>query len=371
MTGVQTCALPIYFRRWPLAGNGSSLYWEGLNKGKKSIAIDLSRREGRGLAVRLIVAPGPGSGVFLTNFPASGFLSYKALSEARADMIVVRVMGTPDEGPAVDYTVNAALGVPRMTGPASLGDEPVNHVLPAWDIATGAYAAFALLAADRHRQATGRGQEVRIPLSDVALATLGNIGQLAEAELAGRDRPRYGNDLFGAFGRDFATRDGHRIMLVAITPRQWTGLVETLGIGAEITAIEKSAGVSFAKDEGLRFEHRERLNQIVARAVAARALGDLAAAFDKAGVCWGPYRSLRETLVEPNPLLVRVTHGSGQSYLTPGPAAAFGAAGRETPQPAPRLGEHTDEVLSTCLGMSSAEIARLHDQRIVAGPTRA
>jgi 2-methylfumaryl-CoA isomerase len=359
------------FGRWPKAANGASLYWEGLNKGKKSIALDLGRPEGRELAVRLIVAPGPGSGVFLTNFPASGFLSYKALAEKRADLIVVRVMGTPDEGPAVDYTVNAAIGVPQMTGPASLGEAPVNHVLPAWDIATGAYAAFALLAADRHRQATGQGQEVRIPLSDVALATLGNIGQVAEAELSGRDRPRYGNDLFGAFGRDFATRDGQRIMLVAITPRQWTGLINVLGIGAEIDAVEKSLGISFAKDEGLRFEHRERLNPIVARAVAARDRADLAPAFDKAGVCWGSYGALHDKLAEPNPLLTRVTHGSGQSYLTPGPAAAFGAGEREAPRPAPRLGEHTDEVLSTCLGLSGAEIARLHDRKIVAGPTRA
>jgi 2-methylfumaryl-CoA isomerase len=360
------------FARWPRAPGGQSLYWEGLNKGKKSIAIDLARPEGRELATALVTAPGESRGIFLTNFPASGFLSYENLAKRRANLIVVRVMGRPDGEPAVDYTVNSAIGVPQMTGPASLGQEPVNHVLPAWDVATGAYAAFALMAAERHRRDTGKGQEVRIPLSDIAMATLGNIGQVAEVSLSGADRPRYGNDLFGAFGRDFVTKEGERLMLVAITGRQWTGLVASLGIGAEIDALEKSLGVSFAKDEGLRFVHRDRINPIVAQSVATRSIAELAPAFAKAGVCWGPYRTLGEALREDpdfstrNPIFSKIDHPSGHRYLTPGAAASFSGAGRGAPLPAPRLGQHTDEVLATCLGLTAAEIGRLHDQGLVA-----
>jgi 2-methylfumaryl-CoA isomerase len=77
-------------------------------------------------------------------------------------------------------------------------------VLPAWDLLTGAYAAFAILAAERSRRETGQGQELRIPLSDVAIASLASMGQVAEV-LQDGDRPRMGNELFGAFGRDFAT----------------------------------------------------------------------------------------------------------------------------------------------------------------------
>ena len=227
-------------------------------------------------------------------------------------------------------------------------------------------------AAERHRRDTGHGQEVRIPLSDVAMATLGNIGQVAEVAISGADRPRYGNDLFGAFGRDFVTKDGERLMLVAITGRQWTGLISSLGIGAEIDALEKSLVISFAKDEGLRFLHRDRINLIVARAVAARSTADLAPVFDKAGVCWGPYRSLSEALRNDpdfstgNPIFSEIDHPSGHRYLTPGAMASFGAAQRGTPLPAPRLGEHTDEVLATCLGLTAAQIGHLHDQGIVA-----
>jgi hypothetical protein len=212
------------YRRWPLAPDGSSLYWEGLNKGKKSIALDLSRPEGRELAVALATAPGEDGGLFLTNYPVKGFLSHAALKARREDIISLRVMGWADGAPAVDYTVNAATGIPMMTGPAD-DARPVNHVLPAWDLLGGAYAAFAAVSALLRRRATGEGAEIRVPLSDLAASALSHLGQVAEV-LTGGDRPRMGNDLFGAFGRDFLTMDGARLIVVAITPRQWSGLVK-------------------------------------------------------------------------------------------------------------------------------------------------
>ncbi|MDQ8729739.1 CoA transferase [Bradyrhizobium sp. LHD-71] len=364
------------FHRWPRVPGGPSLYWEGLNKGKKSIAIDLTRPEGRQLAVRLIAASGAGRGIFLTNFPAEGFLAHERLVEHRSDLITVRVMGRANGEPAFDYTVNAAVGIPQMTGPVSLGDEPVNHVLPAWDVTTGAYAAFALLAADWHRRETGQGQEVRIPLSDVAMATVANLGQVAEVSVLGADRPRYGNDLFGAFGRDFLTRDKHRLMIAAITPRQWSGLIEVLQLGTAVAALEKELGVSFARDEGVRFQHRDRLNPMIATALASRDLSDLAPAFDRAGVCWGPYRTLSQALAADrdfsanNPLFSDIDHPSGHRYLTPGAVASFSGLERNLPVRAPHLGEHTDEVLASCLGLSEGQIAKLHDDKLVAGPVR-
>ncbi len=361
-------------RRWPRApGSGDSLYWEGLNKGKKSVAIDLSRPEGRELAVALASAPGEGGGLFVTNYPADGFLSHERLVDARADMITVRVMGWADGTTAVDYTVNARLGVPLMTGPASLGEEPVNHVVPAWDIAAGNYAAFALMVAERRRGRTGEGGELRIPLADIAMATLANLGQVAEVTAAGADRPRMGNDLFGAFGRDFATADGRRVMIVALTRRQWTDLVKALGIGDEVARIEGELGVDLAADEGLRFEHRDRLNPLVVHAVGARQLDELAEAFRGTGVCWEVYGTLGEAIGPGQPiseggLFTALRHPSGYSYLTPGSPATLTDLLREIPGRAPRLGEHTEEVLADVLDMDSVEIAALHDKAIVAGP---
>ncbi len=358
--------------RWPLSANGSSLYWEGLNKGKLSIAVDFASPEGRALVAQLVCAPGDGGGLFVTNFPADGFLSHERLRQGRADLITTRIMGWADGTPAVDYTVNAAIGVPYMTGAAE-SPEPVNHVLPAWDLLAGAYAAFALLAAERHRQTTGQGQEVRVPLSDIAIASLGHLGQIAEVQ-GGTDRPKMGNTLFGAFGRDFKTADGKRLMVVAITPRQWTGLVKSLDLGAAMGGIEAALGVSFRRDEGLRFAHRDVLTPLVEAAIARRNADVLGTVFDANGVCWGPYHTLKSALTEEprlvsaNPLFSPVTHPSGLTYPTPGAAASFSQIERANATRAPMQGEHTDQVLAQLLGLSNTQIGQMHDHGLVAGP---
>ncbi|MET0270792.1 MAG: CoA transferase [Sphingomonas sp.] len=356
------------FRRWPLSGNGDSLYWEGLNKGKKSIAIDLSSGEGRELAVALAAAPGDAGGLFLTNFPVRGFLSYEALSAKRADIVCVRVMGWADGAPALDYTINAAVGVPLMTGPTN-STEPVNHVFPAWDFITGSQAAFAMVAAEGARRRTGKGADVRIALSDVAATCLSQTGQLAETLLEG-DRPRMGNDLFGAFGRDFRTADGRRLMVVAITPKQWSGLVEALAIADMVGEIEAAQGVRFARDEGARFKHRARLFPLFEAAMAARTAADLGAAFDRAGVTWAEYRTLSEASTDPrlfagNPTFETIAHPSGLTYPAAGPAVHFAGMPRGPVAPAPRLGAHGDEVLATVLGLGDGAIAGLHDRGVV------
>jgi 2-methylfumaryl-CoA isomerase len=359
------------FRRWPQSENGASFYWEGLNKGKKSIALDLTRPEGRELALRIATAPGKDAGIFVTNYPAEGFLSHARLKERREDMISVRVMGWADGATAVDYTVNAAIGLPLMTGPAT-SQEPVNHVLPAWDLLAGASAAYALLAAERYRRDTGQGQEVRLPLGDLAMTALGHLGQIAEVSAAGVDRLRMGNELFGAFGRDFLTRDGKRVMIVAITPRQWAGLLRALNIAAEVDAVETRLGVSFARDEGLRFEHRAKLFPLIDAAVARLTLSDAGAALDANDVCWGPYQPLSQFVAAEGrfglntEIFSSVEHAGGATYATPGSPLSLPNETRLAPRPAPRLGEHTDEVLATVLALSEGEIANLHDQGLVA-----
>jgi 2-methylfumaryl-CoA isomerase len=364
------------YNRWPLAPSadgksGASLYWEGLNKGKKSIAIDLGKPEGRELAVAIASAPGENGGLFVTNYPVKGFLSHEALAAKRADIITVRVMGWADGAPGVDYTINAAIGVPAMTGPAD-SDRPTNHVLPAWDLLAGAYGAFAAVSALLRRKMTGQGAEIRLPLSDIAVASLSHIGNVAEVVASG-DRPRMGNDLYGAFGRDFLCGDGVRLMVVAITPKQWSGLVKTLGLEDAVAAIETSTGANFAKDEAARFTHRAQLFALFEAAMATRPSAALGEAFDAAGVTWGKYQTLHEAvsndarLFAQNPLFQTITQPSGLSYPAAGAAGTFAGETRGAVATTPKLGQHTDEVLSSVLGLGSGEIGRLHDAGLVAG----
>ncbi|MBU6267279.1 MAG: CoA transferase [Sphingomonadales bacterium] len=351
------------FRRWPVTANNDSLYWENLNRAKKSVALDLGRPEGRELLQRLVRA----TGQFLTNFPAEGFLAHEKLAEGRADLVTVRVMGWADGSPALDYTVNNAVGYPMMTGP---GPEPVNHVLPAWDLLTGAYAAFALLAAIQRRSATGQGGEVRIPLSDVAIGTVANLGGIAEVLYSGENRPRLGNAVYGLFGRDFVTADGVRTMLVVVTPRQWSNLLAALGIAEAVTAVEAQRGISFAKDDGLRFAHRDALFPIFEAAVGARSHAELAAALDAGGVVHSSYRTMLEAAQDPamvgnNPIFGQASNPSGVAYPAAGSFASVPQLERGAPASAPRNGQHSEQVLTERLGLSSGEFAALVDSRIV------
>lgn len=360
--------------RWPVTaprdGAGESLYWTSLNRGKRAIAVDLRHPEGRELIQALICAPGKDAGLFLTNFPAEGWLSYETLKAKRADLVMAVIRGQPDGGPAVDYTVNAASGFPLATGPAG-HDGPVNHVLPAWDIATGLSAALGLIAAERHRLRTGEGQLVRLSLMDSALAMLGHLGFLAEAQVNGADRPRGGNDLYGAFGRDFRTADGRHVMVVALTDRQWRAVVAATGLEAEIAAAGRRLGLDFAR-EGDRYLARETLNSLVAGWIGARPYDEVARAFKAQGVLFERYQSFAELAASDprcspdNPLFAMVEQPGIGPMLAPGALLDFSGHARLPPKPAPRVGQHTDEILAEVLGLPAATIGGLHDRKIVA-----
>jgi 2-methylfumaryl-CoA isomerase len=351
------------YHRWPKTDEGQSLYWENLNRAKKSVALNLSAPEGRELLQELVRK----TGQFVTNFPVGGFLSHEKLSSGRADLVTVRIMGMADGGPALDYTVNSAVGYPDLTGP---GPQPVNHVLPAWDLLTGAYAAFAMMAALHHRNETGNGQEVRIPLSDVAIGTVANLGALAEVLYTGANRQRLGNAVYGAFGRDFVTRDGTRLMVMAITPRQWTGLVKVLDIASEIAAIERERGVSFDRDEGVRFEHRDILFPLVEAKVATWKYAELKVALDAVSGCYGPYQTMYDAAHDPalvtnNPIFGRAENPSGFDYPAAGAMATIPQIERGAPLAAPLLGAHSEEILAERLGLTTNMIGDLHAKGIV------
>ena len=166
--------------RWPITKDGRSIYWAGLNKGKRSIAVDLRNPRGRELLTALITAPGEGAGIFTTNMPARGWLSYEELSKKRADLIALNIVGARDGSAHVDYTVNAITGFPMVTGPVG-HDGPVNAVAPPWDLATAYAGALAIVAAERHRRMTGQGQRIVLPLQDMALAVTSALGYIGEA----------------------------------------------------------------------------------------------------------------------------------------------------------------------------------------------
>ena len=345
--------------RWPVTDSGESLYWQGLNKGKRSVFLDLRSPEGQQAAQDLIVE----AGMVLTNMPAKAWLSYEALRRRRADLIMLAIRGTHDNRGAVDYTVQARTGLPFLTGPAR-PDAPVNQLLPAWDALSAMTAAFGLLAAERRRRETGEGQLIELSLEDVALWMMGNLGYIAEIQMLKRERRAEGNDLYGAFGRDFATLDGRRVMVAALTPRQWTALCAATGLGEAFGHLEKAMQADFATDAD-RWRCRQAIAAVLAPWVAERMLADVASAFDAHRVLWGPYQTVRELVEtdpacsEANPLFARVHHPGVGAYLTPGSPLRFAGADPADVRPSPEPGGDTRAVIAERLGLSGAELDRL------------
>jgi 2-methylfumaryl-CoA isomerase len=362
----------IDYRRWPVTADNHSIYWADLNKGKRSFAVDLRSPEGRELVQRLIAAPGPEAGIFSTNLPAKGWLSWESLCALRPDVIELAIVGDRHGGTAVDYTVNARVGYPGLTGPED-DDRPINHVLPAWDITTAMLAATSLLAALRYRDRTGRGQRIDLALADVAFATIGNLGFIGDRVINGTTRTRGGNYLYGAFGRDFTTRDGVRVMVMAISAKMWSGLLAATGLADAMAAQATSLGLDFAQ-EGARYTGRREIAAILEHWIGQHAFNEVSAAFEAQGVCWGRYQNLTDLIdhdpeVSPaNPIYHLVEQPDIGTYPVPGIPAHFNAVPRAPARPAPRLGEHTDEILADILGLSSGEIGSLHDRGIIAGP---
>jgi 2-methylfumaryl-CoA isomerase len=359
-------------RRWPVTAAGESLFWAGLNKGKRSLAVDLTRPEGQEIVAALITAPGPGAGLCLTNLGARGWLDYAGLAARRADLVMVSLSGTRRGEPAVDYTVNPTLGFPMATGPEGSA-EPVAHVLPAWDCIAGQMVVGTLLAAERFRLRTGRGQLAELSLKDVGAAMLGHLGIVGEVLVNGVDRPKMGNALYGAYGQDFACACGARVMVVGLTDRQWRGLVKVLGLEREMAALARETGLDLA-EEGSRFRARAAITARFAPWFAARRLSEIGPLFDAAGLTWAPFRSFAEAVRDDpdlgpdNPMIALIDQPGIGPLPAAGHPAAFSALPRLPPAPAPRLGQHSEAILADVLGMSSGQIGALMDRGIVARP---
>jgi 2-methylfumaryl-CoA isomerase len=355
-------------RRWPLAPSGTSLYWTGLNKGKRSVTLNFRDPEGRRLLGDLLAASGPDGGVVLTNAAGQEWLGYSSLARVRPDLIHLQIQGHRDGRAAVDYTVNAATGFPLITGPEGLED-PVNHVLPAWDVACGLYAAVGLLAAERRRARTGVGSEITLALADVALAVAGHLGFLAEAQVTGADRPRIGNHLYGGLARDFVTADGERVMVVALTRRHFADLGAATGRAGRFAELERLLGADFG-DDGDRYRHREVITALLEPWFAERTVGEIERDLAGTSVLWSRYRSFTDLVQDGtlarNPLLHPITQPGVGPLLAPGSPLAIDAA--PGPGPAPVLGADTAAVLTGLLGLSAADVAALASRGIVGVP---
>jgi 2-methylfumaryl-CoA isomerase len=244
----------------------------------------------------------------------------------------------------------------------------VNHVLPAWDVACGIYAALAVVTALRHRDATGQGQQISIPLENVALATAGNLSLFTEVMVNGTARERIGNSVYGQYGQDFTSSDGVSFMIVALTGRHFRDLTELTGTTKAVAALADTLGADFT-DEGERFRHRDALSGLFAEWFSQHRAVEVSAGLSATSVLWERYRTFSDVVTEGrltgNPMFSSLDQPRIGQYLAPG--LPMEIDGEYPPAvAAPALGDDTTAVLGEWLGMSADEIGRLTDSGTVA-----
>ncbi len=358
------------FRRLPLSRDGHSFYWAGLNKGKRSVVINHRTPEGQRLIRRLATAGGAAGGIVVTNAGHLPGLRYEDVSRLRPDVIYAELRGRTDGRTAVDYTVNASAGFAVVTGPED-HREPVNHVLPAWDASAGLYLATGLLAAERRRARTGVGAHLQLALEDVALATAGNLGLLAEAQLAGAVRERIGNAVYGLYGHAFRTADDRYVMVVVLTSRHWAQLMDICGRREQLRAVAAGLGADFSTDAD-RYEYRAVIDAVLAPWFLGRTLAQVEDALAPAGFPWARFRHFHDVVhadrpaLQANRVFATLTQPGIGTHLAPGSPVIVDSTPRP-PLPAPALGADTEAVLGELIGLAQPELDALRERGVLAG----
>ncbi|MGE5505210.1 MAG: CaiB/BaiF CoA transferase family protein [Actinomycetota bacterium] len=342
---------------------GESAYYLSANRNKRSVAVDISRPEGAALVRRLLGS----CQVLVENFKVGGLakfgLSWEALKADFPALVYCSITGFGQTGPyagraGYDYLAQGMGGMMSLTGAPD--GEPMKIPVANADLVAGMYAAVAILAALRHAERTGKGQQLDVALLDCQVAWMSYAA--SNCLVSGVAPPRLGNAHPNIVPYQvFACADGHIILAVG-NDGQFAKFCAFAG------RPELAADPRFATNAA-RVRHREVLVPLVAGLIAAHDRAHWLAGLEAAGVPAGPVNTLSEALgdaqVQARGLVATVDHP-----LAPAPVPVLTSPLKlsETPptlsRPPPVLGQHTDEVLAEA-GLSAAEIADLRADGVV------
>ncbi len=343
-----------------------SAYYLSTNRNKRSIAIDIASAQGQRLVRRLADR----SDVLIENHKVGSLarfgLGYAQLRESHPRLVYCSITGFGQDGPyaartGYDFLAQGMGGIMSVTGAPD--GEPMKAGVGITDVMTGMYAAIAILAALRHRDATGRGQHVDLALLDTQVAWLINAGQfyLTSGELP----PRLGNGHPNIVPYDvFPASDGYFILTVG-NDAQFRKLCECAQLA------ELADDPRFASNAA-RVRNRDALLSILKRVTARKPVAEWIEALERLRVPCGPVNRIDQVFADP-----QVKH-RGMRVNVDYPGSATGAVDligspirfSETPvryrRAPPRLGQHTDEVLREVLDIGEAEIRSLRAERVLA-----
>ena len=340
-------------------------YYLGTNRNKRSITVDIARPEGQALIRRMALV----SDVFVENYKVGDMarygLDFANLHALNPRLVYCSVTGFGQTGPyreraGYDYAIQGMGGLMSVTGPsrAEIADDasgggPQKVGVAVADLFTGMYACTAILAALRHRDATGLGQAIDMALLDTQVAMLANLG--ANYLTTGIAPQRMGNAHQNIVPYQvFEVADGHLILAVG-NDSQFAKFCEVAG------APELARDPRFSRNAE-RVRHRATLVPQLAALLKARTRADWLAALEAAKVPSGPINDLAEVFADPQvaarAMTVRLPHPRAGDISIVASPMKFSATPVQYRRAPPLLGEHTEEVL-TELGFETGEIAAL------------
>lgn len=340
-----------------------SWFFNGINRNKKDVTLDLASEQGRELLLRLVAE----ADVFIENFTAH---VVKQLRLEHADLAAVnpRIISVsmPAYGsdtswsdlPALGTTVESMCGVQGLTG---YEGGPPRIQGTSWDPVIGLHATYALLAALRMRRRTGRGQHIEV--SHIEAGTQLVAPALIETQVTGTPPPRMGNA-----SRTVAPHGCYRtdaeddwVTIAAVTDEQWQALVDALGSEA-LRAPQYATLAS-------RLAHRHELDAAIEAVTAGCNRAELVQRLQAAKVPAAPVASPADLLADPHLAEREFFVGLDREYvgfhLYPGPWIRASRTPARVEAPAPTLGQHNEEVLAGRLGLTASEMEKLREARVI------
>ncbi|WP_035872531.1 CaiB/BaiF CoA transferase family protein [Cucumibacter marinus] len=343
---------------------GESTYFMLLNRGKRSIAIDLKSEEGVALVKKLA----RDSDVVVENFRPGVAkrlgLDHETLRAENPKLIYASISGFGQDGPyakwpAFDLVIQAMSGLMSITGEPEGRANAVGESIA--DVATGMFASWGILAALFDREKTGEGRYLEVAMLDAVFSML--LTGLSREMFTDKPVRRVGNRHPETYPVDsFATRDGD-VVLVGFTDRIFAGICAAIG------RPELAQDPRFI-DNQARNDHENELRGIIADWAKAQTRAEAVEALQQAGVPAGPVWSLGDVLASDHSaargLVASGTNAVlGDIPLIPQPVH-FAGAPRPHGQRAPTLGEDTDAVLAERLGLTADDIASLREKKVIA-----
>jgi formyl-CoA transferase len=345
----------------------NSAYYLSVNRGKKSVTLDISRPEGQRIARELAAR----SDVLLENYKVGGLakygLGYEEVRTINPRIVYCSITGFGQTGPhahrpGYDFIFQGMGGLMSITGERDdlPGGGPQKVGIAITDVLTGMYAALAITAAIAHRERTGEGQYIDLALLDTIVAFGAN--QISNYFVSGKVPPRYGNAHANLAPYEvFPTADGH-LILAAGNDGQWQSFCKA----ADRSALAADPRFRTNPD---RIRNRKELIPLVRDIMRERTRKDWIERLDAAGVPCGPINNYEEVFDDP-----QVRH-RGLKIETPHPLSGsvpgiaspmrFSKTPVQYDLPPPLLGQHTREVLGGLLGVPGEELDRLEAAKVI------